>query len=350
MSVRSTVLFLVGILLIGGSIFYFLKQPAPDRRASAYAYDSSVCNTDSDKSACLSTFYAHLVDAYGAKTAIEDLKTRGGEDQSVMGRCHPYMHTIGESASEKYKTVSEAYLYGDPFCWSGYYHGVLEGVTAKIGEEKLLASLNSICADIPGKGTYSFNYYNCVHGLGHGIMELKGDELFDSLKTCDSLIGDWEQQSCQSGVFMENVILYTNYGKSAYLKPEEPLYPCTAVEDKYKYQCYLGQTSFALEASQYDFKKVADLCTTVKGQYRDICFQSLGRDAANQAGHGSPKTRTTCDLASIHTDRMNCYVGAVKEFISYYHSITEANGFCGALDEADKTSCVQTGEEYYKAF
>ncbi|MES2214045.1 MAG: hypothetical protein V4465_01455 [Patescibacteria group bacterium] len=348
---KSTFYLLLGAVLIAGSAYYFLKQPTSIKSTvPAYAYAADACSTAEDKNECLSTLYAQLVKTYGATVAIEDLKTRSAADQSVLGRCHPYMHTIGETASDKYESVSEAYLYGDPFCWSGYYHGVLEGVTAKIGEEKLLSSLNSICADIPGKETYSFNYYNCVHGLGHGIMELKGDELFESLNTCDSLVGNWEQQSCQSGVFMENIILYTNYGKSAYLKPEEPLYPCTAVEDTYKYQCYLGQTSFALESSHYDFKKVADLCTTVKGQYRDVCFQSLGRDAANQASHAKDRTKTTCDITQEHFDRVNCYVGAVKEFVSYYHGIDEARGFCSVLSGADKDTCAQTGEEYFKVF
>jgi hypothetical protein len=223
-------------------------------------------------------------------------------------------------------------------------------VVGRIGEEKLPQELNTICADIPGKESYNFDYYNCVHGLGHGIMELKADNLFDSLKMCDNLTGDWEQQSCQSGVFMENIISYDHLGTSNYLRKDEPLYPCTAVDGKYKFQCYLGQTSYALQVTNYNFPKIFDLCATVAEPFRDVCNQSIGRDAANQASHDAERTKALCYIPTDQNDRTNCIVGAVKEIISYYHSDKQAQDFCKVLDDKDQAGCLSTGEQYYKVF
>jgi len=318
---------------------------------SGHVYDPRVCEghmTQGDP--CLNDYYASLVSTYDQGVAVADLKQRYNENPFVEAQCHPIMHTIGAEASKKYTTVAEAYLHGDVFCWSGYYHGVMEGVVGRIGEEALPAKLSTVCADIPGKEKYNFDYFNCVHGLGHGIMELKDDNLFDSLNMCDNLVGDWEQQSCQSGVFMENIISFDHLGTSKYLKHDEPLYPCTAVDDKYKFQCYLGQTSYALQVTNYNFKKVSDLCTTVAEPYRDICFQSFGRDVANQAGHDASRTKEWCAIPTDHNDVKNCTIGAVKEFISYYHSDKEANIYCNALDSEYKDMCLQTGAQYYTVF
>ncbi|MEO8065813.1 MAG: hypothetical protein ABI643_03090 [Candidatus Doudnabacteria bacterium] len=336
------------------------KPKVPDNPATAraglpkYSFSNQICSGSSTEYLCLADFYKNLTGNYGASTAIADMKQRFKVNADVASNCHPLTHIVGRTAAESYKTTAEAFLLGDPFCWSGYYHGIMEGMVAKIGLQNLPNELNSICADIPGKESYNFNYYNCVHGLGHGIMAELSDEVFDSLKMCDSLTGNWEQQSCYGGVYMQNIIDSTNVADTnnvvKYLKPSDPLYPCTAVEDKYKGQCYLGQTSYVLQVNGYNFAKAFALCTTVAEPFRTICNQSMGRDAANQASHQADATKQICWLASDPNDRSNCVVGAVKEIISYYHSETQALDFCNILDDANKSTCTTTADAYYELF
>jgi hypothetical protein len=318
-----------------------------------YNYDSSLCDAfpaTETKFQCYQTYYQKLVDTFGVDVAFSDLKKRYTTDSYVVTSCHPLTHVIGREAVTLYPSISEAYMHGDSFCWSGYYHGVLEAIIAKIGQANLPKEIDTICADIPGKSTYDFNYYNCVHGLGHGIMELADDDVFSSLKTCNLLTGNWEQQSCYSGVFMENVITFSRDGSAPDLKPDQPLYPCTEVDDIYKSQCYLGQTSFVLSQNGGDFKKTFDLCANVVAPYRAICDQSLGRDAANYANHDGVTTKNTCSLTTDTTDLDNCVIGAVKEFISYYHAIDQANTFCNLFSDPEKTSCLSTGKQYFRIF
>lgn len=333
------------------------QQAAADHPITAqagtapYEYKSSLCQTTADKHfTCLETYYQDLVKNYGVDIAFNDIKQRSNQDSYVLAQCHPIVHVIGQEASKSYKTVSEAYLHGDSYCWSGYYHGILEGFIGRIGRANLPSQLNMVCADIPGKETYNFNYYNCVHGIGHGLMETSQDEVFDSLHLCDNLTGSWEQLSCYSGVFMENIIADGKNHTTKYLKPDQPLYPCNVVEQKYKDQCYLGQTSYALQVTGFDFKKVFDLCSQVEMPLRNTCNQSMGRDAANQAHHDAVVTKNTCSLASDPNDRANCIIGAVKEIISYYHAIEQATDFCNILEDTDKTTCQQTADSYYRNF
>lgn len=330
----------------------------PATTSLVYSYVKAVCQDPNKypgigpQYICLTKYYQDLENNFGTVIAVGDLKQRYNEDSFVASECHPIMHTIGRAASKKYASVSEAYRYGDSYCWSGYYHGILEGVVSRIGLANLPVMLDTVCADLPGKAIYNFDYFNCVHGLGHGIMGLLDDEIFQSLKMCDNLKGWWEQQSCYSGVFMENIITNQNVADpdhhSIYLKPQEPLYPCTAVEAKYKDQCYLGQTSYALQVNSYNFNPVVELCATVEQPFRSICFQSIGRDAANQAGHNSDITKNTCAKATDANDFTNCVIGAVKEIISYYHGIKEAQGFCAILDDVNKDVCGSTADSYFK--
>ncbi len=321
--------------------------------ALPYAFNTKLCSDQTANGTihfnCYETYYDQLVDKYGVDVAFSDLKKRYESDPYVVSNCHPLTHVIGRESVSLYPDVSQAYEHGDSFCWSGYFHGVLEAIVKNIGATNLPAKMDTICANIPGKATYSFDYYNCVHGLGHGVMELGDDDVFTSLTQCDNLTGSWERQSCYSGVFMENIILFDRDGSAPDLKPAEPLYPCTAVGDRYKYECYLGQTSFVLQQNRGDFKSTFDVCATIERTYRSVCNQSIGRDAANYANHDGARTKTTCSLAASPEDTTDCVIGAVKEIISYYHSTTQAETFCNLLTD-DKATCLATSEQYFKSF
>src|SRR3989338_6184127 len=339
----------VAVLLLGGAGFWYIDQQKP-----SYTYDNAACKDLASPYDCFAEYYKNLVRDFGTKVAVADVKRISTEDGQVLAQCHPLVHVIGREAANEFKTITEAFNAGDAFCWSGYYHGVMEGMVKKIGLTDLSKGLNDICSQIPGRESYNFDYYNCVHGLGHGLEAYYEGEIFHALVMCDNLTGDWERQSCYSGVFMQNIIDSTNVsdtgGGGKYLKPEEPLYPCTAVEGRYKGQCYLGQTSYSLQMTSYDYKKVFDLCTTVETPYRDICNQSMGRDVANQAMHEKNRTKKLCSITKDSNDFNNCVVGAVKEIISYYHSDKEALEFCDVLSGEGKNICTSTAKSYYSNF
>ena len=48
--------------------------------------------------------------------------------------------------------------------------------------------------------------------------------------------------------------------------------------------------------------------------------------------------------------RSNCVIGAVKDFISYYSSDTQAKEFCESLDTDLRETCLETSEEYHETF
>jgi hypothetical protein len=55
-------------------------------------------------------------------------------------------------------------------------------------------------------------------------------------------------------------------------------------------------------------------------------------------------------LGEDYEARSNCVIGAVKDFISYYHDDTRAKEFWESLEADLRGGCLQTAEEYYKIF
>ena len=119
--------------------------------------------------------------------------------------------------------VGSAFADGSAVCWSGYYHGILERAFAGVSEEDLPAVSRRLCASAPVRRS-DFIAYQCVHGLGHGLMIYTGYDMPLSLATCDELVTSWDQTSCTGGVFMEN--LQTSYGTlSQWLRDGRPALP-----------------------------------------------------------------------------------------------------------------------------
>jgi len=310
------------------------------------------CHTDFvNPFECYANYFTYTTERSGIDVAIKKIKEMyNSGDTYIATQCHQLTHVIGRAAATKFPVIAEAYNYGDTFCWSGYYHGVMEAIIAEIGLANIPTKLNEICDALPGKDTYSFNYYNCVHGLGHGTMYVSGHELFDALELCDLLTGSWERESCYGGVFMENVIANDIDHISLYLKPDNLLYPCDSVNHQYKYQCYLMQTSYMLGETGYDFPKVFKLCSTVEIKYRNICYQSLGRDASGSTLSNIEETKKLCLLGPNFEAKSNCIVGAVKDFISYFHSDRQANELCQTLPEELIGNCLEIKKAYYTNF
>lgn len=342
------------VLLLGaGLASWRILRPATPRPNDAKHVAAAACTGVNESSfKCWSDRLTALVKGDSTQAAFAEVKQAYQTNQMVQSQCHQLAHVIGRAAAERYGNVIDAYNQGDNFCWSGYYHGVMETVVQKIGYDDIDAKLGTICESARTQQPYSFYHYNCVHGLGHGLMAVKSNNLITSLKSCDGLRDSWEKESCYGGVFMENVMSSVNPDHHTdFIKADDPLYPCTAVDTQYKHQCYLMQTSHALDVVAGSFEKVFTLCSSIEAEYQNVCYQSLGRDASGRSISDVTRTRETCLLGPTQTAKENCFTGAVKDFISYFHSDTQGKELCDSIpDEYLKNSCNIQAVSYYKTF
>jgi hypothetical protein len=220
-------------------------------------------------------------------------------------------------------------------CWSGYYHGILERAFQGVPDSRLATVARRLCTRVEAESSV-FVAYQCVHGLGHALMIYTGYDLPLALRTCDGLRTPWEQTSCSGGVFMENQS--SSYGfKSQWLRPKQPLYPCTAVARRHKLYCYLMVTSQILPDVGYSWTKTVRVCRRSERGWAAICFQSLGRDASGQTRGRVSEIERICGLAGDM--ERECLFGAARDLTSNDANGRRAARLCAASDAAARAYC-----------
>ena len=256
--------------------------------AAAFEPDGTKLADCKADSACFEQAFGNLAYNEGPKRALAVFADKIETDQTVSV-CHRIAHSLGAGGLAHYEgDVGLAFADGSAVCWSGYYHGILERAYAGVSEEDLPAVSRRLCESSQVRAT-DFVAYQCVHGLGHGLMIFTDYDMPLSLETCDALATSWDQTSCTGGVFMEN--LQTSYGtRSKWLRDDDPLYPCPTVAERHKLYCYLMVTSRILDVVGGDWQQTVDWCRKAEPNWVATCFQSLGRDASGARSRRRPRS------------------------------------------------------------
>ena len=318
------------------------EQQSPSSEGETF--DADCIHTIEREYDCYEAYLVDIVNSSGASEALVELADLSERDSFVRSECHPLTHSIGRASLGEYGSFQNAVQYEDGTCWSGFTHGILESVMFKYSVDELDQAVQGICVQDPEQ-TYSFDYYNCVHGLGHGVSWRFDNGVFEALPVCDALEGRWEQQSCHSGVFMQNIVVDGAAHQSRELREDEPMYPCTAVEDQYKNTCYLMQTSYALRTVDWDYAKGFELCETEADEgYVETCYRSMGRDISGNSHRESEKVVELCSLGDPEL-QTQCFQGAVKNAVFNDHGLDNANKLCTLVPARYKDDCIAARDQ-----
>lgn len=270
---------------------------------------------------------------YGAAKTMQYLSTL----ETELIDCHQKAHEVGRIAYELF--AEKAFQNCSAECHSGCYHGATEAYFREHGVENIANDLAVICSS----ELNSFLSHQCFHGVGHGLMAYADYELFEALHNCDLL--PQGQESCYSGVYMENVVggLAPTVGHFTDYLSDDPKFPCNIVEEKYKNACYFYQTSRMVQLFDYDFSKVAAVCSDIEPEYQRSCFESMGRDVGGVHIADNPGAIQACANAPAGDSRVWCINGAVQNTFWTPEGQDDAIDFCTRLDDPDeKLSCYDT--------
>jgi hypothetical protein len=286
--------------------------------------------------ACLEQAFGNLSYRDGPKPAIELFDRLLTTDGAVEGNCHRIVHMIGSAALARYHgNVARAFSEGSASCWSGYYHGILSHAFSKVELDELGPTSRDLCDDEAIRRT-DYLAYQCVHGLGHGLMIYTGYNMPLALETCDELATDWDQSSCSGGVFMENVTPSLG-ATTQWLRDDDPVYPCNSVAKRHKYYCYLMVTSRILAVNGYDWEKTSATCQSVESNWVAICFQSYGRDASGSTRQDPGEIVRLCGLAGRWES--DCIYGAARDVTSNDAGAARARNVCEAAAASLRDVC-----------
>jgi hypothetical protein len=277
---------------------------------------------------CYEQAYGNIAYREGpeAAFAVVERQYPGGADPD----CHRIVHMIGAAALTRNDgNVAKTFAEGSSTCWSGYYHGVLVRAFQDVHSfdaDALGAKSRSLCSDQQVRESPWLSY-QCLHGLGHGLMITTGYELPLSLDVCRGLETDWDQTSCKGGVFMENFV--TSFGsQSPWVRNDDPLYPCNWVDEGDKYTCYQQATTRIIRVVGLDWEKIAQACAGAEPRWIDTCFGSFGQNASVQGSREPERIVATCAIARPHGGEQECIRYAAMDVAGTYSGGKEAAVLC----------------------
>jgi cytochrome c553 len=309
-------------------------------KVPAFKADSTTianCGKKTEGFGCYRQAFGNLAYKEGPKAALDTLQTDSRTVPGVQADCHQISHWVGHAGLAYYHgNAGEALAHGAMTCNSGYYHGVIELSIAGLPRSKIVPIVRKLCANKAIQDN-NFLLYQCIHGLGHGLMIYSGDDLPYSLHVCDQLTTSFARQACPGGVFMQN--LATGMVSSRFIRAKDPIYPCTIVAKHQKYYCYLQVTERILQVVGYNWPKVAEWCRKSEKGWADICFQSMGRDASGYTQYDPEKTLAICAQAGDGAGE--CIYGSARDYGNNFAGGREAAHFCNLGPEKYRGRCYE---------
>jgi len=309
--------------------------------AGNFKVDATALEDCSDEELpCLEQAYGNIAYRSGPLEALRVLEEEIG---SQTNGCHRIAHNIGSASLARFDgNVGRTFAEGSPACASGYYHGVLSRALVNVksyGANALGAVARGLCAGEEVRALAELEY-QCLHGLGHGLMITTGFNLPTSLEVCDHLRGKWKATSCNGGVFMEN--FFTSYGgQSPWVREDDPVYPCNEVAEEDKQTCYQLVTSRILRVIGVDWEETAEICASVERNWVASCFESYGRDVAGQTRRDPEEIRELCAVAKPYGGERECIRFAALDMVANDKSGAQAAVLCDATAGDLRLACYQ---------
>lgn len=129
---------------------------------------------------------------------VQIIKSYFEENIAKRSQCHYKSHLVGEYLGEN-NLVTKMPVY---YCQGGILHGYFKKLN--LGLDKYLAKAIGICGNL--KKIESVEYYDCYHGIGHGLVKYysKNTGFKELVKICRDLKSGRESSNfCESGLFSE---------------------------------------------------------------------------------------------------------------------------------------------------
>lgn len=301
--------------------------------------------TKDDRQDCYLKGLEARLEESGVAGAMATLKALAANDTKIDREGHVYAHGVGIKGYLRAKEVPATFGQCPTDFASGCGHGVIQ---AYLESQQSLDStaLNGLCAPYRGQGEVRWQLFQCVHGIGHGLVMMYRGELPQALGDCDRLESGWDRDSCYGGAFMENIMRVTaphhpatelaagheHHQAFKALDSTDLLYPCSIVENRYHRACYEIQTAAILHFTKGKVDKASAACDTAPETMRPTCYTSLGRDISSKALRDPGRTLRYCRQTGEH-HRPWCYFGAAKALIDWEASPTAGIAFCARLGE-----------------
>src|SRR5579859_4613913 len=339
---KITVKKIIKILFIIGNIQFFLLVMLfgilvyqAQKSAIIPIHSSSSTKLSPEQYNTMSVKLTALVQQQNPRVALEALKKEMNQDPKVNASCHELLHELGRASYTKYHDFAKAMEYRDETCVSGYTHGVIEAYFAQNNDA--VSSLTLLCQKYP-QDTYI--KWECIHGVGHGLMYYSGNNLPFSLRTCDVFKTAVEQGACYNGVFMENFNADTLLHPSRFVSLTDPFMSCKNSQ-KFKAECYENAPIYYFNQRNDDYLGALRWCDTLSLTDQLACYEGVGAQITRRHFTNPQFVEKIC-LSGDQRGQVSCISGMTAWYIDYYASLKPAENICPKLQEQSRKFCMLT--------
>jgi hypothetical protein len=292
----------------------------------------------------------------GLAAALDSLESRAGRDSALHRDGHQMAHALGREAVATHAGDAAIIRECRPAFASGCYHGVVEASLKAAGRIEV-AELERLCVTVedsggPGPG------FECIHGLGHGILGARRYDLDAALRDCDALSTPRRAGSCHAGAFMEAIssgleatgMHGSNSHGSAHEDHEaralpidaaDPYSPCRAYADPYATSCWLFQGFVILQATGFDAGRALRVCDGAPDRRAARCYESVGHQLNGLFQRGDHWILDQCARGQ-RALAPHCAAGAALALDAMDWSGSRAVHLCAAAPRAWKEICYRS--------
>jgi plastocyanin len=276
---------------------------------------------------------------------IFSMFTDGHEFSHIVGRTQAKVKGVN---GDSFLECPEDYLYGCPHGFFEQALGEAEGDTIAVSTE--------ICEGVNTHPVQRSRFY-CYHGVGHGILMAKQNDIYESVRICDKLPYPNAMRGCWQGAFMENInTVITGQDREGVFTDEDPLKPCNDFPVEKQWECYENHSAYLMKLFENDIIKSAKSCLKAHEDTMPSCILSLAQFATNpgwqevilgknpEFGNQGSFLKNSVHICNQFPSKVQhqCHMSAMNNTLNY-DKFDQAVEYCGILTEEDnlQRDCYQ---------
>ena len=255
--------------------------------------------------------------------------------------CHQTSHHLGMWVYDYTQNFDKAFGVAEMLCGGGPIHGVIQQffVTEYLEIKEILDDdLLEICPKT-SEQPHSIMRWQCLHGIGHGLLAVSDYDVFSSLEKCEIFEPGWEQLSCSKGVFMQNVVYNFDTGGGNFME-DDKLFPCNKVEEKFVPACYHYHASYILKKNDFEmYSSFGDCDEILPVEFVKYCYHGMGRQAEIDIKGSMQRAVTLCTAGKQAIFHSDCLRGMLMTIINRDENPDIGFQFCRSLPTEFKADC-----------
>ena len=300
-----------------------------------------------------------VVAGQGLGAALDSLATMASRDSTLQREGHQLAHALGRSAVTAHGGNAAVIRECRPVFASGCYHGVVEAALHSEGRIDM-PELERLCRSVKGPGGPA-PAFECIHGLGHGVLGARRYDVDATLRDCDALSTPRLAASCHAGAFMEAInasvgapAMHGTHRHAAghapravpslTIDPADPYTPCRDYGDPYATSCWLFQGFVILRASDFDPARALQVCDGAPDGRAARCYESVGHQLTGLLQRGDRWMLEQCGKGQPAL-APHCAAGATLALNAMDWSGARAARLCAAAPAEWKETCYRTAAD-----